>query len=892
MRSVVADQQSPVALRDLFIADDYYNDADSDASRLMNFVGNHDMGRFGFFLGGEDTAENLEKTKLAHSMMYFLRGVPVVYYGDEQGFTGDGNDQDARENMDPSLVDTYNDNQLIGTSATTADANYDQQHPIYKHLSKIAKIYREHPVLRSGIQIERYAETEGAGLYVINRVDPKTGETYLVAMNNASDAQSLTLETQFKKYDVVYGGKRAGKVRSGELQLQVGALDFVVLKAKGAAEVSPTSSVSVTGLSDGDIASGSIALSVDLDALSSTPLPIYQVNFAYRANGGELVPIASDMTPPYQLFWDVSEFADGTQLEVEVSTSNADGVFAQQWVNALVDSRVPTDLSVTYQNGNDRSIAYAINQSGRMQGPIELNQGQFELEWLQSDQTQLLVFGDYSEPFYELDKPLIITRNQVVSLSDENDSAELSANLFLNHEGALAKEDNSSAQHAISIDLLSAVDLPIGSDVNLRGGLNGWGADPMEYLGQGHYRVSIDVSAGDMEFKFADSNWSPLNIGGPVTENGLLMSSNPSNLVSTLDVGGLTEFVLVVADEDGDGVQDFLLPLIRPDFGPLGEAMYLRGDHNSWAADAPLSYWSDGLYRHQIVLDAGNTQFKLANSDWSHQLSAPSELVELDTPVLLTSAESGNDQFEAPAAAYYDLTFTPVGDNLELLVEQGASLGEDLPSFDVPVFVRGELNGWSTQDVLEYIGQNRYQLDVVLGPQSDGNGDGVIEFKVADADWASINFGGTAVTLGEQQELVDNGGNLTLATPASNTAYRVTFDATDTAAPSLTVNELQALIVHYQRQNADYDGWGLHVWGDGVNPASIPTWTQPIAFSGVDSFGQYALIELDDPTAQVGFIVHKGDEKNSSDDLFHVPETDLEVWILEGDGTIYADPAP
>jgi hypothetical protein len=267
-------------------------------------------------------------------------------------------------------------------------------------------------------------------------------------------------------------------------------------------------------------------------------------------------------------------------------------------------------------------------------------------------------------------------------------------------------------------------------------------------------------------------------------------------------------------------------------------------------------------------------------------------VIEVDTPVMLSSAESGNDQFDAPASAYYDLTFTPVGDSLELLVEQGASLGEDLPSYDVPVYVRGEINGWSTQHELVYIGQNQYQLDVVLGPQADGNGDGVIEFKIADADWASINFGGTAITLGQQQALVDNGGNITLETPVENQAYRISFKATDTAAPTLTVNQLQALIVHYQRVNGDYDGWGLHVWGDGVNPASIPTWSQPIAFSGVDQFGQYALIELDDPAAQVGFIVHKGDEKNSSDDLFHVPATDAEVWILEGDATVYADPAP
>ena len=48
--------------------------------------------------------EVLERTKLAHAMLFTLRGVPVLYAGDEQGFAGDGNDADAREDMFASAV--------------------------------------------------------------------------------------------------------------------------------------------------------------------------------------------------------------------------------------------------------------------------------------------------------------------------------------------------------------------------------------------------------------------------------------------------------------------------------------------------------------------------------------------------------------------------------------------------------------------------------------------------------------------------------------------------------------------------------------------------------------------------------------------------------------------
>ena len=52
------------------------------------------MGRIGMFVRnanpGATDAELLARDRLAHELMYFSRGNPVVYYGDEQGFTGRG----------------------------------------------------------------------------------------------------------------------------------------------------------------------------------------------------------------------------------------------------------------------------------------------------------------------------------------------------------------------------------------------------------------------------------------------------------------------------------------------------------------------------------------------------------------------------------------------------------------------------------------------------------------------------------------------------------------------------------------------------------------------------------------------------------------------------------
>ena len=72
--------------------------------------------------------------------MYLSRGNPVIYYGDEQGFVGDGGDQDARQDMFPSQVATYNDDDLIATDATTAQENFDAAHPLYEAISRLAAI--------------------------------------------------------------------------------------------------------------------------------------------------------------------------------------------------------------------------------------------------------------------------------------------------------------------------------------------------------------------------------------------------------------------------------------------------------------------------------------------------------------------------------------------------------------------------------------------------------------------------------------------------------------------------------------------------------------------------------------------------------------------------------
>ena len=76
------------------------------------------MGRVGFFVKqanpNADDAEVLARIKLAHALMMFSRGVPTLYYGDEQGFAGAGGYGNSRQDMWPSRTPVYANETPVG----------------------------------------------------------------------------------------------------------------------------------------------------------------------------------------------------------------------------------------------------------------------------------------------------------------------------------------------------------------------------------------------------------------------------------------------------------------------------------------------------------------------------------------------------------------------------------------------------------------------------------------------------------------------------------------------------------------------------------------------------------------------------------------------------------
>ncbi len=201
MRELLGRDQGTVVLAHMFDGDVLYEGGEEAALGLPTFLGNHDMGRFSTLIKWDkpdiSQEELLARVMLGHAMMLSLRGSPVIYYGDEQGFVGDGNDQLAREDMFPSQTAVYNDNDLIGTDATTATSNFDENHPLFRLIAEFSEVRKAHPALTRGRQVIRHYEQE-AGIFAASRFDPDDGTEYLAVFNTTGAQRSANVVLDYK----------------------------------------------------------------------------------------------------------------------------------------------------------------------------------------------------------------------------------------------------------------------------------------------------------------------------------------------------------------------------------------------------------------------------------------------------------------------------------------------------------------------------------------------------------------------------------------------------------------------------------------------------------------------------------------------------------------------
>ncbi|MEU0393624.1 pullulanase-type alpha-1,6-glucosidase [Streptomyces sp. NPDC006208] len=306
-RNYASQGGSAAKLSNLFAQDYRYTTDKANAYESVPFLGNHDMGRFGTFLRQDnakaDDAELIKRYRLANELMFLTRGNPVVYYGDEQGFTGAGGDKDARQTLFASRTADYLDDDQLGTERTHASDAYDAKHPLYRQIAELSKLTKTHPALRDGIQTERYA-ADGQGVYAYSRTDAKSKTEYVVAVNNATEPKTVEVPTgsAAMNFRTLYGG--SATVTSGsdkKITVTVPALSSLVLKAAGAL-AAPAAKPALTLKAPAAGATGTVEISADADGGQ-----LNRVVFAAQVGNAKWQVLGSADHAPYKVTQRVSD---------------------------------------------------------------------------------------------------------------------------------------------------------------------------------------------------------------------------------------------------------------------------------------------------------------------------------------------------------------------------------------------------------------------------------------------------------------------------------------------------------------------------------------------------------------------------------------------------------
>lgn len=218
-------------------ADALYAETTNGGKRLPTFLGNHDNGRFAREMRmakpQADDTEILKRVQLGHALMFTMRGVPTIYSGDEQGFAGDGNDQDARETLFASKVAVYLDNKLVGTQSNHNRDNFSQSHPIYSTIARLADLRLKNSALRRGVQIIRNYSDQ-PGLLAFSRVDAESGQEILAVFNTSTELlkANVEVETTATGFDVLIGKCPAAVRAPGSAAFEIAPLDYAICLVK------------------------------------------------------------------------------------------------------------------------------------------------------------------------------------------------------------------------------------------------------------------------------------------------------------------------------------------------------------------------------------------------------------------------------------------------------------------------------------------------------------------------------------------------------------------------------------------------------------------------------------------------------------------------------------
>ncbi len=141
---------------------------------IVNFIDNHDVPRFLF-----DSQGDVPALRNALTLLFTEDGIPCVYYGTEQEFSG-GNDPANREVL--------------------WNAGFHTDGDTFQHIALLARLRRQYLALRRGDtkvvwSTAHVAQEDDAGIFAFERAGGDAGDRYALVVLNTNDFKASTTST-------------------------------------------------------------------------------------------------------------------------------------------------------------------------------------------------------------------------------------------------------------------------------------------------------------------------------------------------------------------------------------------------------------------------------------------------------------------------------------------------------------------------------------------------------------------------------------------------------------------------------------------------------------------------------------------------------------------------
>jgi glycosidase len=170
---------------------DFYDPAVGESRYThLNFYNNHDQWRMVFNPAG--ATEGFLKTDLASAVIAFWPGLPLFYYGDEQGFCTSGTALDgwSREDFMTSLA--WDNVPALVTPNPAQKDNFDMANPHYLWVQKCMNVREKYLALQTADTVyERWVQTGAMnGIYIYSRAYGALNNWAMIAFNTWSGSLS------------------------------------------------------------------------------------------------------------------------------------------------------------------------------------------------------------------------------------------------------------------------------------------------------------------------------------------------------------------------------------------------------------------------------------------------------------------------------------------------------------------------------------------------------------------------------------------------------------------------------------------------------------------------------------------------------------------------------